>query len=99
MVIIASFKANAWYAFFAAMTLVLSAAFMLWLVKRVVYGEVANKQVAEMTDLNHREFTVLGVLAVAVLLLGLWPQPLVEMMAATVEQLVEQLGHSKLAAL
>jgi NADH-quinone oxidoreductase subunit M len=99
MVIIASFKANAWYAFFAAMTLVLSAAFMLWLVKRVVYGEVANKQVAEMTDLNRREFTVLGVLAVAVLLLGLWPQPLVEMMAATVEQLVEQLGHSKLAAL
>ncbi|HWM28398.1 MAG TPA: NADH-quinone oxidoreductase subunit M [Woeseiaceae bacterium] len=99
MVIIASFKANAWFAFFAAMTLVLSAAYMLWLVKRVIYGEIANKHVAEMTDLNHREYVVLGVLAVAVLLVGLWPAPLVDMMSATVQQLVEQLSQSKLAAL
>ena len=99
MVIIASFKANAWFAFFAAMTLVLSAAYMLWLVKRVVYGEIANKHVAEMTDLNSREYVVLGVLAVAVLLVGLWPAPLVDMMSATVAQLVEHLGQSKLAAL
>jgi NADH-quinone oxidoreductase subunit M len=99
MVIIASFKANAWYAFFAATTLVLSAAYMLWLVKRVVYGEIANKHVAEMPDLNSREYVVLGVLAVAVLLVGLWPAPLVDMMSATVQQLVEQLGQSKLAAL
>ncbi|MGH8167040.1 MAG: NADH-quinone oxidoreductase subunit M, partial [Woeseiaceae bacterium] len=99
MVIIASFKANAWFAFFAAMTLVLSAAYMLWLVKRVVYGEIANKHVAEMKDLNRREYVVLGVLAVAVLLVGLWPAPLVDMMSATVQQLVEQMGQSKLAAL
>ena len=99
MVIIASFKANPWFAFFAAMTLVLSAAYMLWLVKRVVYGEIANKHVAEMPDLNSREYVVLGVLAVAVLLVGLWPAPLVDMMSATVQQLVEQLGQSKLAAL
>ena len=70
MVIIASFKANFWYAFLAASTLVLGAAYTLWMVKRVLYGEVANDKVAELEDLNQREFIVLGVLAIAVLLLG-----------------------------
>jgi NADH-quinone oxidoreductase subunit M len=69
------------------------------MVKRVVFGEVANKQVAGLSDLNRREFFVLGILALAVLLLGVWPAPLVEMMSVSVQQLVEQLGHSKLAAL
>ncbi len=96
MVIIASFKANFWYAFLAATTLVLGAAYTLWMVKRVLYGEVANKHVEELEDLNRREFVVLGILAVAVLIVGLWPAPLVEMMSATVEQLVEQVSHSKL---
>ena len=76
MVIIASFKANFWYAFFAATTLVLGAAYTLWMVKRVVYGEVANQRVQELQDLNAREFVVLGVLAVAVLYVGLHPAPL-----------------------
>jgi len=98
MVIIASFKANVWFAFVAAMTLILGAAYTLWMVKRVVYGEVANKHVAELEDLTGREFIVLGVLAVAVLLVGIWPAPLVDMMSASVDQLVEQLGHSKLTA-
>ena len=52
MVIIASFKANPWFAFFAAMTLVLGAAYTLWMIKRVVYGEVANDNVAALEDLN-----------------------------------------------
>jgi NADH-quinone oxidoreductase subunit M len=99
MVIIASFKANFWYAFFAASILVLGAAYTLWMVKRVIYGEVANPQVAALKDLNGREYLVLGVLALSVLLLGLWPAPLVDMMSATLTQLVEQMNQSKLAAL
>lgn len=97
MVIIASFKANFWYAFFAATTLVLGAAYTLWMVKRVVYGEVANKNVQELEDLNIREFIVLGILAIAVLVVGLYPAPLVDLMSATVEQLVEQVNLTKLA--
>jgi NADH-quinone oxidoreductase subunit M len=97
MVIIASFKANAWFAFFAATTLVLGAAYTLWMVKRVVYGEVANKHVAELTDLEGREFIVLGILALAVLLVGLWPAPLVDMMSVTVRELLERVAQSKLA--
>ena len=98
MVIIASFKANFWIAFFAATTLVLGASYTLWMVKRVVYGEVANKNVAELADLNQREFVVLGVLAAAVLLIGLWPAPLVDMMTETVHQLLQQISVSKLPA-
>ena len=96
MVIIASFKANFWYAFLAATTLVLGAAYTLWMVKRVVYGEVANDKVAALKDLNAREFIVLAVLAVSVLLVGLWPAPLVDMMNTTIEQLMQQVGQSKL---
>ncbi|MDH4073431.1 MAG: NADH-quinone oxidoreductase subunit M, partial [Gammaproteobacteria bacterium] len=97
MVIIASFKANVWFAFFAATTLVLGAAYTLWMVKRVVYGDVANKNVAGLTDLVGREFIVLGILALAVLLVGLWPAPLVDMMSVTVRELLEHVAQSKLA--
>jgi len=96
MVIIASFKANFWYAFFAATTLILGAAYTLWMVKRVIYGEVANQHVQDLKDLNAREFIVLGILAIAVLAVGLYPAPLVDMMSATVEQLVEQVSRTKL---
>jgi len=96
MVIIASFKANFWFAFFAATTLDLGAAYTLWMIKRVIYGEVANDNVAELSDLNRREFIVLGILAIAVLLVGVWPSPLVDMMNVTIEQLIEQIGRSKL---
>jgi NADH-quinone oxidoreductase subunit M len=98
LVIIASFKANFWYAFVAATTLILGAAYTLWLVKRVVWGEVANDGVASLKDVNRREFAVLAVLAVAVLALGLYPAPLLEIMRPTVEQLVQQLLVSKLGA-
>ena len=96
MVIIASFKANFWYAFLAGTTLVLGAAYTLWMIKRVVYGEVANDNVAELKDLNSREFIVLTILAVSVLLVGLWPAPLVDMMNTTIEALMQQIGQSKL---
>ena len=96
MVIVASFKANFWYAFLAATTLVLGAAYTLWMIKRVVYGEVGNDNVAELKDLNSREFIVLAILAVSVLLVGLWPAPLVDMMNTTIEALMQQVGQSKL---
>jgi NADH-quinone oxidoreductase subunit M len=96
MVIIASFKASFWYAFLAATTLILGAAYTLWMIKRVVYGPVANSHVAELTDINGREFLVLGVLAVAVLLLGVYPAPLLNIMEVSVHHLVQQAVHSKL---
>ena len=96
LVIIASFKANFWYAFLAATTLILGAAYTLWLVKRVIFGPIANDGVATLDDLNGREFLILGVLAVAVLLLGIWPAPLLELMQASVQHLVEQIVTSKL---
>jgi NADH-quinone oxidoreductase subunit M len=97
MVILASFKANVWYALLAATILVLGAAYTLWLVKRVIYGEVANDKVAALKDLNGREFLVLGALAVAVLLVGLWPAPLLDVMRASTLHLAQQLLVSKIA--
>jgi NADH-quinone oxidoreductase subunit M len=97
LVILASFKANVWYAFFAGTTLVLGAAYTLWLVKRVIFGEVANDKVAALRDLNGREFFVLSVLAAAVLLFGLWPAPLLDAMSASTHHLAQQLLVSKIA--
>jgi NADH-quinone oxidoreductase subunit M len=96
LVIIASFKANFWFAFLAATTLILGAAYTLWLVKRVMFGPVANDGVAHLEDLNPREFGVLAALAVGVLLLGLWPAPLLEVMQASVRHLVEHVMTGKL---
>ncbi len=96
LVIVASFKANFWYAFVAALTLILGASYTLWLVKRVIWGDVGNDGVASLKDLNAREFVVLAVLAGAVLLIGVWPAPLLDVMRPTVEFLVQQLMVSKL---
>ncbi|MAD91490.1 MAG: NADH-quinone oxidoreductase subunit M [Gammaproteobacteria bacterium] len=96
MVILASFKANFWYAFFSAATLILSAAYTLWMVKRVIYGEVLNDKVAALQDVNAREFFVLAVLGLSVLMMGLWPMPLVEMMNSTIDQLIEQIQQTKI---
>ena len=95
LVILASFRASFWYALLAGTTLILGAAYTLWLVKRVVFGPVGNDNVAQLEDLNGREFLVLGVLAVAVLLLGLWPAPLLDVMRPTIEHLVGQMMVSK----
>jgi NADH-quinone oxidoreductase subunit M len=96
LVILAAFKANVWFAVLAATTLILGAAYTLWLVKRVIFGPIANEHVAAMQDLNGREFLVLAMLAVAVLALGLWPAPLVQTMEATVQHLLQQLAVSKI---
>ena len=96
MVILASFRASFWFALCAGLTLILGAAYSLWLVKRVIFGAIANREVAELRDINRREALVLGTLAVAVLLLGVWPQPLIELMQASVAQLLEQIAPGKL---
>jgi len=66
------------------------------MVKRVMFGEVANENVAALEDINRRELLVLGSLAVAVLVLGLWPAPLVEVMDASIENLLKHIVVSKL---
>jgi len=96
MVILSAFQANFWYAFLAASTLILGAAYTLWMVKRVIFGEVANEKVAALSDINSREAFILGTLAVAVLLLGVWPDPLVNVMHASVDHLLEHILISKL---
>ncbi len=96
MVILSSFKANFWFAFLAATTLILGAAYTLWMVKRVIFGDVANEQVAALTDINNREFLILGILAAVVLLLGLWPAPLLNVMGPTVHNLLQHIMQSKL---
>ncbi|NOX43127.1 MAG: NADH-quinone oxidoreductase subunit M [Gammaproteobacteria bacterium] len=96
MVILSAFKANFWIAFLAATTLIFGAAYTLWMIKRVVFGEVANENVAKLTDINRREFFVLGSLAAAVLLVGIWPAPLLEVMHSSVDHLVQQINATKL---
>jgi NADH-quinone oxidoreductase subunit M len=96
MVILASFQANFWYAFLAAMTLILGAAYTLWMVKRVMFGEVANDKVAALKDINCREFGILAVLAIATIGLGVWPQPLIEVMQPSIENLIQHIQVSKL---
>ena len=96
LVLLASFKASFWYALLAGTTLVLGAAYTLWLVKRVIFGPVANEGVAALQDLNPREFLVLAILAVSVLALGIWPAPLLDIMRASIHHLVDQAVATKL---
>jgi len=96
MVVLSSFQANFWYAFLAGSTLVLGAAYTLWMVKRVVFGEVKNDNVAALKDINTREAMMLGTLAFLVLLLGIYPAPLLEVMHSTVDNLLQQAVTSKL---
>jgi NADH-quinone oxidoreductase subunit M len=96
LVILSAFHANFWYAFLAATTLILGAAYTLWLVKRVIFGAVGNDHVAHLQDVNGREFLVLGILAVAVLALGVYPAPLLDVMRPTLENLLQHVLVSKL---
>jgi NADH-quinone oxidoreductase subunit M len=97
LVILSVFKANFWYAFAAASTLILGAAYTLWMYKRVVFGEIRNSKVAALTDINGREAAILTALAILVLVFGIWPAPLLDMMHASVQHLVEQVAQSKIS--
>ena len=96
LVILGTFSVNGWYAAIAALTLIVGAAYTLWMVKRVVFGPIQNTQVAELKDLDRREFGMLLLLAGGVLIIGVWPAPLLEVMAASVNQLLAHLAVSKL---
>ena len=96
MIILAAVKANFWIGFLAALTLILSAAYTLWMYKRVWYGAVTNARVASLTDLSRREFWLLAVLVVAVLAMGIYPKPLTDVMHASVADLLAHVAQSKL---
>ena len=96
MVILASYKANFWIAFLGATTLIVGAAYTLWLVKRVIFGAVTNDNVAALHDINKRETFILATLAFFVLLLGLWPEPLIHVMNDSLVHVIEQATISKL---
>src|SRR5713226_730898 len=96
MVILGAMKFSFWIAFLAGTTLVFGAAYTLWMYKRVIFGEVGNRHVAELTDANARELLVLGLLAIAVLWLGLHPAPFTEIMHASVSELLKHVAESKL---
>lgn len=95
MVILAGFKANFWIAFLAASTLILGAAYTLWMVKRVIMGPIGNDKVAALTDINPREFWMLALLAIFVLLIGVWPNLIGHVMHASVENLVQHISTPK----
>ena len=96
MVILGAIQENFWYAFLASFTLIFGAAYTLWMVKRVFYGEIANAKVAALKDLCQREFLILAILAILVLALGIYPKPLTDMTNASVTQLLSHLMQSKL---
>ena len=98
LVIMGAMQVNFWFAFAAAITLIFGAAYTLWMYKRVIFGAVANARVGELQDINAREFLVLGVLAVLVLVMGVWPQPFADVLHVSVNELLAHVSFSKLPA-
>ena len=96
LVIVGSYKVNAWYAILAATILVFSAAYTLWMYKRVIFGSISNDNVAALEDVTSREILFLALLAFAVLAMGLWPFPFLEVLHASTDHLLEQVSVSKL---
>ncbi len=96
MVILAAVKFNFWLGLLAATTLIFGAAYTLWMVKRVYFGDVANDDVRALKDINGREFTMLALLAAAVLWMGVYPKPFTDVMHVSVEQLLQHVAKPKL---
>ncbi|MBV2209589.1 MAG: NADH-quinone oxidoreductase subunit M [Thermomonas sp.] len=96
VVILASFQQNPLVGLGAALTLIIGAGYSLWLTKRIIWGDVGNAHVAEMKDINLREWIVLGVFAVFTLALGVYPKPLTDLMEPSIAQLASQLAATKL---
>lgn len=99
MVILASFQNNPLIGFAAALTLIIGAGYTLWLVKRVIWGEIGNANVAALKDINKREVAVLAAFAAGVLILGIWPKPLTDLMQPAIEHLATQIAASKIPGL
>ena len=87
---------NFWYAFGAAITLILGAAYTLWMVKRVIFGDIANDHVRDLTDINSREMLFLSLLAAAVMIMGLYPKPFTDVMHVSVDALLQHVAAGKL---
>jgi NADH-quinone oxidoreductase subunit M len=96
MVILGAVKFNFWTGFLAATALILGAAYSLWMVKRVVFGKIGNTHVAELVDLNGREFFMLGVLALLTIYMGLYPAPFTDSLQVSVADLLQHVSVSKL---
>ncbi len=96
MVILGAVKFNFWVAFIAATTMIVGAAYTLWMYKRVIFGDVANDHVAELKDINAREFFVLALLAACVLWMGVYPLPFTDVMHASVNDLLQHVANSKI---
>lgn len=96
LVILGAVKFNFWVAFAAASTLIFGAAYSLWMVKRVIFGDIANDHVRQLTDINSREFTILALLAAAVIYMGVNPKPFTDVMHASVAQLAKHVAKSKM---
>jgi NADH-quinone oxidoreductase subunit M len=96
MVILGAIKYNFWIGLAAASALIFGAAYTLWMFKRVYLGAVANQDVKELTDINAREFTMLTLLALAVLVMGIYPKPFTDVMDPAVAQLLKHVALSKL---
>jgi NADH-quinone oxidoreductase subunit M len=99
LVILGAFQASFWIAFLAATTLIFGAAYTLWMYKRVIFGKIANDHVAELEDVNGREIVFLLLLAVAVLVMGVWPAPFLDVMHVSVEELLKLANATKIPAL
>ena len=97
MVILGAVQFNFVTGILAATALILGAAYSLWMAKRVIFGNVTNHHVAEMQDLNGREFLMLGILAIATLYMGLYPAPFTDVMQVSVADLLAHAAQSKLA--
>ena len=97
MVILGAVKYNFWIAAIASTTLIFGAAYSLWMYKRVVFGEIANDEVRHLKDVDAREFWMLAALAVAVLVMGLWPKPFTDVSEASVRALLDHVAISKIA--
>jgi len=96
MVILGTVQFNFWIAALASTALISGAAYTLWMVKRVYFGEVANDKVKNLSDINGREFTMLAVMAIAVLWMGLYPKPFTDVMHVSVAELLKHVALSKI---
>jgi NADH-quinone oxidoreductase subunit M len=96
MVILGAVQFNFWIGALASTTLIFGAAYTLWMVKRVYFGDVANDHVRQLTDINAREFVMLAVLALAVLAMGVYPKPFTDVMQVSVAELLQHVAVSKL---
>jgi NADH-quinone oxidoreductase subunit M len=96
LVIIGAMNVNFWYALAAATTLVFGAAYTLWMYKRVIFGAVANERVAALEDIGMREILILGLIAIAVLFIGVYPLPLTEVLNLSVTRVLDYAAVSKL---